>query len=113
MQMLYFLIIIIPIIIIGELHINNKVKKVFLMLLSFLYNTFLGLATFIAMFIIAFSTAFFDAFSLIMIIIGILFLIFLLTINIYIYKKTNVNIILYLILNVVCFFIGLGFLWKG
>lgn len=114
MQILYFLIIIsIIIVIIGELHINKKLKDTILLLLSFLYNTLLGLAMWFSIFIIAFSTAFFNAFTLSIIIGGILFLISLIPINMYAKRKIDINIIVYIILNIIGFLIGLCLLWRG
>ena len=55
MKILFFIIIIIPIVIIGELHINKTIKNIVLLLLTFLYNNLLGLATWFSMFIICYS----------------------------------------------------------
>lgn len=87
MKTLLFIIIMISIIIIGELHLNKKIKEIVLLLLSFLYNTLLGLAIWFSLYIIAFSTVFFNSFILLTIIVGILFLICLIPINIYIYRE--------------------------
>jgi len=113
MQILFFLIVIIIIIIIGQSHLNKKLKKILLMILSFIYNTLLGLAMWFSMFIISFFTIYLNLFSLSMIIVGILFLIALIPINIYVKRKVDINIIVYIILNIIGFLIGLCLLWRG
>lgn len=113
MKILFFIIIIIPIVIIGELHINKTIKNIVLLLLTFLYNNLLGLATWFSMFIICYSVYFFHLFFLPTIIIGISILIFLIPINIYVKRKIDINIIVYIILNVIAFMTGLCLSWRG
>lgn len=113
MKTLLFIIIMISIIIIGELHLNKKIKEIVLLLLSFLYNTLLGLAIWFLLYIIAFSTVFFNSFILLAIIVGILFLICLIPINIYVKRKIAINTIVYIIINTIAFSIGLFLLWRG
>lgn len=112
MKTLLFIIIMISIII-GELHLNKKIKEIVLLLLSFLYNTLLGLAIWVLLYIIAFSTVFFNSFILLAIIVGILFLICLIPINIYVKRKIAINTIVYIIINTIAFSIGLFLLWRG
>ena len=112
MKTLLFIIIMISIII-GELHLNKKIKETVLLLLSFLYNTLLGLAIWVLLYIIAFSTVFFNSFILLAIIVGILFLICLIPINIYVKRKIAINTIVYIIINTIAFSIGLFLLWRG
>lgn len=113
MKTLLFIIIMISIIIIGELHLNKKIKETVLLLLSFLYNILLGLAVCFSTFIISFLTIFLNTFSLSAIIAGILFLIHLIPINIYVKRKININTIVYIIINTIAFSIGLFLLWRG
>ena len=113
MHVLFLLILIILIIIIGELHLNIKLKKILLLILSFLYNTLLGLAMWFSIFIIPPLTVFLNLFTVAMIIIGVSFLMFLIPINMYVKRKVKINIIVYIILNIIGFLIGFCLLWKG
>lgn len=90
------------IIIIGESHLNEKNKMIALLILAFLYNNLLGFAT-------RFSTFLLSALpSVFMIItIGFSLLVYLIAINIYVKRKIEINMIIYVMLNVVAFFVGL------
>lgn len=111
MWVLFFLMIIIPIV--GELHLNIKLKKILLLIISFLYNTLLGLAMWFSIFVIASLTVFLNLYAVSMIIIGISFLMFLIPINMYVKRKVKINIVVYIILNVIGFLIGFCLLWRG
>lgn len=111
MWVLFFLMIIIPIV--GELHLNIKLKKILLLIISFLYNTLLGLAMWFSILVIASLTVFLNLYAVSMIIIGISFLMFLIPINMYVKRKVKINIVVYIILNVIGFLIGFCLLWRG
>lgn len=105
MQILIFLLKIISIpliIIIGESHIDEKIKSIVLLLLAFLYNNFLGSATWFSTFLLSVSSS-----LLSIIFIGFLLLIYLIAINIYVKRKIDINIILYIMLNVTAFLTGI------
>lgn len=110
MWVLFFLMIIIPIV--GELHLNIKLKKILLLIISFLYNTLLGLVMWFSIFVIASLTVFLNLYTVSLIIIGISFLMFLIPINMYIKRKVKLNIIV-IIINVIGFLIGFCLLWRG
>lgn len=89
------------IIIIGESHINENTKSTLLLLLAFLYNNLLGFA---ARFLVLLLSVPLGILSTI--IIGASFLIYLITINIYVKRKIEINITIYIMLNLIAFLIG-------
>ncbi len=93
-------------IIIGELQINEKTKTIFLLVVDFLYNSFLGSVTGFAMTMISVLDSSY-LFILSTIIIGFLILVYLVTINMYVKRKLDINIAIYIILNIVGFLSGL------
>lgn len=105
MQILIFLIKLISIpliIIVGESLIDEKRQTIILLVLAFLYNNLLGFVTFFAILLFSVSPS-----ILSIIIIGFLLLVYLITINIYVIRKININIMLYIILNVAAFLTGI------
>lgn len=93
----------IPLIIIfGEAqHVDEKNRTIILLILSFLYNNFLGFVTWGLWIIIATSLS-----ILSIIILGTLILSYLIVINLYIKRRVDINNTLYLILIIVAFLIG-------
>lgn len=87
-----FFIIIVLLIAIGESKINKRMKKILLLVLSFGYNTILGLLVWFSIFVVAFSTFFFNIFILSITSSITLFFIFLLPINIYVKRKIETYI---------------------
>ena len=105
MQILIFILkfISIPlIIIVGESLIDEKRQTIILLVLAFLYNNLLGFVTLFAILLFSVSPS-----ILSIIIIGFLLLVYLITINIYVIRKININIMLYIILNVAAFLTGI------
>ena len=105
MQILIFLIKLISIpliIIVGESLIDEKRQTIILLVLAFLYNNLLGFVTLFAILLFSVSPS-----ILSIIIIGFLLLVYLITINIYVIRKININIMLYIILNVAAFLTGI------
>ena len=94
------------IIIVGEAKLNEKNKTIILLLLAFLYNNLLGCISWLLIFLISMlhSTYFFIVF---LVIIGVIFLTYLITINIYIKRKIDVNTTFYVILSIVAFLTGI------
>lgn len=90
------------IIIIGESRLNEKTKTIMLLVLTFLYNNLLGFATYFSMFLISFLQS-----ILAIIIIGFSILMYLVTINIYVKRKIDINTIIYTMLNLTAFLTGL------
>lgn len=105
-------ILILAIFIIGKLKLNGKLKKILLLTITFLYNCFIGNASFIAFYIIIFSTLFFNSFILSTIIIGLYFLLLLIPINIYVKRKVDINWKKYVVINVIGFLVGACILWR-
>lgn len=89
------------IIIIGESHINENTKSTLLLLLAFLYNNLLGFATKFLVLLLSVPLGILST-----IIIGASFLIYLITINIYVKRKIDINITIYVMLNLIAFLIG-------
>lgn len=90
------------IIIVGESHIDEKKKTILLLILAFLYNNLLGLVAWFAMSLLSMALT-----ILSIIIIGVMFFAYLITINIYVKRKIEINNIIYIMLNVTAFLIGL------
>lgn len=90
------------IIIIGESNIDEKTKTIALLILAFIYNNLLGFASWFLIILISASISIFS-----MIIIGFIFLIYLITINVYIKRKLDINITIYIILNITAFLTGI------
>ena len=90
------------IIIIGESNIDEKTKTIALLILAFVYNNLLGFASWFLIILISASISIFS-----MIIIGFIFLIYLITINVYIKRKLDINITIYIILNITAFLTGI------
>lgn len=93
-------------IIIGELHMNERTKTILLLVVDFLYNSFLGSVTSFAMIMISVLESSY-LFILSAIIIGILILAYLITINMYVKRKLYINILIYIIIIIVGFLSGL------
>lgn len=105
MQILIFILKLISIpliIIVGESLIDEKRQTIILLVLAFLYNNLLGFVTLFAILLFSVSPS-----ILSIIIIGFLLLVYLITINIYVIRKININIMLYIILNVAAFLTGI------
>ena len=105
MQILIFILKLISIpliIIVGESLIDEKRQTIILLVLAFLYNNLLGFVTLFAILLFSVSPS-----ILSIIIIGFLLLVYLITINIYVISKININIMLYIILNVAAFLTGI------
>ena len=90
------------IIIIGESNIDEKTKTIALLILAFIYNNLLGFASWFLIILISASISIFS-----MIIIGFIFFIYLITINVYIKRKLDINITIYIILNITAFLTGI------
>lgn len=90
------------IIIVGESNIDEKTKTIALLILAFVYNNLLGFASWFLIILISASISIFS-----MIIIGFIFLIYLITINVYIKRKLDINITIYIILNITAFLTGI------
>ena len=90
------------IIIIGESNIDEETKTIALLILAFVYNNLLGFASWFLIILISASISIFS-----MIIIGFIFLIYLITINVYIKRKLDINITIYIILNITAFLTGI------
>ena len=90
------------IIIIGESNIDEKTKTIALLILAFIYNNLLGFASWFLIILISASISIFS-----MIIIGFIFLIYLISINVYIKRKLDINITIYIILNITAFLTGI------
>ena len=94
------------IIIIGESHFEEKTKNIALLLLAFLFNNLLGFVTCFSIFLIsALSDSY--LFILMIILIGFSLLVYLITINMYVKGKTDINTGIYIILNIISFLKGL------
>lgn len=94
------------IIIIGESHLNKNTKTITLLLLAFLFNSFLVSTIWLLMFVISvFKNSY--LFILSIFIIGFLVLSYLITINMYIKRKIDINITLYIVLCVTGLLTGL------
>ncbi len=105
-------ILILAIFIIGKLKQNEKIRMKILLLLIFLYNCLVGKASFLAFYIIIFSTLFFNSFMLSTIIIGLYFLLLLVPINIYVKRKIAISWKKYVLINMISFLIGACILWR-
>lgn len=94
------------IIIIGESHLNKNTKTTALLILTILFNSFLGSIIWLAMFMISvLKSTYLFIFSVI--IIGFIFLSYLITINMYIKRKMEINNALFVTLCIVGLLSGL------
>lgn len=91
---------------IGNFVHNKKIKKIILFILSIIYNGIVGFISFLLSFCLV--ALFTDILStkLIYLIILVVFLLILVPINIFIIKKSELNAILYIILNIIIFVLG-------
>lgn len=88
------------IIIVGESNIDEKSKTIALLVLSFLYNNFMGMVTW------AFVILTFSSLSILtIIIIGA----WIIAINLYIKEKIDINNTLYIVIIVIAFLLGVIF----
>lgn len=94
------------IIIIGDLNLNEKTKTILLLVFAFLCNNLLGYTARFASFFIPILEGTY-LFFLSIIIIGFIILTYLVTINMYIKRKIDINNILFTILIAIAFFTGL------
>lgn len=99
--------------IVGKLKLNEKIKRTLLLTITFIYNCLIGNASFIAFYIIVFSTLFFNSFLLSTIIIGLYFLLLLIPINIYAKRKIDISWKKYILINIIGFLIGACVLWRN
>lgn len=100
---LFLKIISIPLILImGESHLNERNKTIALLILAFLYNNLMGFATWIAILLMSMMPS-----IVLVIMIGFSLLAYLITINLYVTKKVEINMMLYVMLNVVAFLTGI------
>lgn len=94
---------------IGNFVYNKKIKKIILFILSIIYNGIVGFIGFLLSFcLVALFTDILSA-KIIYLIILVVFLLILVPINIFIIKKSELNAILYIILNIIIFVLGFSF----
>lgn len=90
------------IIIVGESQLEEKNRNIALLVLAFLYNNLLGVATWFMIFFLSVLPNIIG-----FIIIGSVFLTYLITINVYVKRKIDMNMAIYVLLSVTAFVTGM------
>ncbi len=114
MELLCLIIFLNPIIyFLGKLKIITKINKNIFLLFSIVYNSLMGLFCWTMLIGCSAFILFANVFTIPFLILTVILVFSLLIpINIYIYKKMKINLIIYICINIIAFCIGLLFLWK-